>query len=194
MQDDSQGESEEWEGEGGEGWERGEGSGESENSEAVCQLHGEGGDGMGSSGSDEEEGEVSEREWSKSEEEEDVEEQKDTLSDPVGEEENQTTDIPGVREISENKRETLHNERDSLHHRVGHLSLTSHHNNPCIVKPITTPVTPPHVHVYSSTSRRQWLLEVTLVLLVTTLLLTVCSRLSYEWVTRVFKIDSEKPI
>ena len=196
MQEDSQTESEEWEVEGREEWERGEGSGESENSEGLGHLHGEEGDGSSSEGEGEEE--VSEREGScgEGEEEDDVEEQKHTPSAPVGIVDNTITGGPGVREIAENRRETVNSERELLHRRVGHLPLNPHHH-PYIVTPTTTPdsaITPTSPSSPSSSGRRQWLLEVTLVLLVATLLLTVCSRLSYDWVARVCDIVSEKPI
>ena len=52
----------------------------------------------------------------------------------------------------------------------------------------------PSLYMPSSGYGRQWLLELALVLLVTTLLVTVCSKLSYEWLVRLCRISPERPI
>ena len=183
---DSQSESEEWEREYGE-WERGEGSGESECSAPVGgDVHEEGDSTSSEEGAIEEEG--------GSEEEEEEEKDEDTPQETLmGDDDHTVTEGPaGVRDIPESERELVH-EREALLRRVGHLPLPPHPYNTYILKP-TTPVGTPSSPSPSSSSSRQWLLEVTLVLLVITLLLIVCSRLSNDWMVRVSSIRQEKPI
>ena len=175
---DSQNESGEWEGE-VENWEREEGSGESENSAQV---------GVSQEEHEEEEGTASE-------EEEEIEEDdgEDGKQEELRDEEDENTiaaETPGVRDISLNERASPpQNEREHLFRRVGPLPLRPH-----IINPITpTPITPQRTPL-SPTAKRQWLLELALVLLITTLLVTICSRLSYEWVMRLLTINQEKPI
>ena len=185
--EDSQNESGEWE-----EWERGEGSGESEN-EAPVGAPDEERDAQSSS-SEEEEGEEEEGEEGEGEregegegEEEDVTQV--ALGDNVGAVgENTVVEGPGVRELSQNSRGT-ECERELLLQGVGQLPTFSRRRS----TPHTlTPATP--TLYYSAPARRQWLLELTLVLLVTTLLVTVCSRLSYDWLVRLYRIVPEKPI
>ena len=195
--EDSQNESGEWE-RGFEEWERGEGSGESEN-EAPAASPDEGRDEGGSSS--EEEGEEVEEEESESEtdggregegEEEDATQV--ALGDSIAaDNENTVMEEAGVRDVSQNHRGTQC-EREFLLRRVGHLPppLPSHHHaTPRTLTP-GTPTTP--IVYYSTSAQRQWLLELTLVLLVVTLLVTVCSRLSYNWLIRLYSIVPEKPI
>lgn len=77
---------------------------------------------------------------------------------------------------------------DLLFRRVSQLSSHSASYPP-------TPYTPtPSLHHYSSRAHHQWLLELTLALLVTILLVTICSRLSYNWLLRLYTIHPERPI
>jgi hypothetical protein len=197
-EEDSQNESGEWERGGFEEWERGEGSGESEN-EAPVGAPGEERDEEESSSGEEVEEE---------EEEEDGESEADGGREGEGEDatqvalghnaasgnENTVVEEPGVRDISQNNRGTQCGERELLLRRVGQLPAPppSHrHPTPHTLTP-GTPTTP--AVYYSYPARRQWLLELTLVLLVATLLVTVCSRLSYNWLVRLYSIVPEKPI
>ena len=182
-EEDSQNESEEW-GRGFEEWERGEGSGESENESPPVGA------------SDEEEGNGG---FDEEEDEEGEGEERDTTQVALGDhsevvDENTVVVEPGVRDISENDRGTPC-ERELLVQRVGQLPPPPSSHPHCPTPHTLTPVTPTTpVIYYSSSGRRQWLLELALVLLITTLLVTVCSKLSYEWLVGLYTIVPEKPM
>ena len=196
-EEDSQNESGEWERDFGE-WERGEGSGESESDAPVGASENE--------TEEEDEEEEEDRENSLDEREEEEVEADNERGGEEGEgdatrvargdqaeagDEDTVMEEIGVRDISESERGTQCVGEASLQ-RVNQLPPPQHsHAAPHTLTP-GTPTTP--VVYYSSAGRRQWLLEVALVLLVTTLLVTVCSRLSYDWLVRLYRIVPEKPI
>ena len=162
--------------------ERGEGSGESEGSE-----RGEEEDGENGSASDEEVEEEDEEEEEEDKEEEVRQEEQHDVEEEAEDENMIAVETSGVRDISVNDR-VQHSER---HRRVAPLPLAPQVVNPTptttTTTPLYTPATSPHAH-------QQWLLELALVLLVTTLLVAVCSRLSYHWLVQLFTINPEKPI
>ena len=171
--EDSPSESEEWERE-PEEWERGEGSGESENSARVGDIHEE----EDSTASEEEEGEGEEGDEEEGEGEEVTEDEEEATS--------MLPDTAGIRDISERERHTCIKGELSLRRvtqEEHHYPLSSDTTKPTTIPPSSM-----------SSSNRQWLLELALVLLITTLLLTVCSRLGYEWLVRLCRIVPEKPI
>ena len=196
--EDSRSESGEWEGESDE-WERGEGSGESENSVPVGDMQEED-DGTASEeeeGEEEEEKEEEEEEEieeeEEEEEEEEIEEEEEEGEEGVeeegegeeiteDEEEAMFIETAGIKDISERVQHTCTEGEFPL----GRLAQEENHD-PFSLYAMKPTFIPP-------SSDRQWLLELALVLLITTLLLTVCSRLGYEWLVRLCKIVPEKPI
>ena len=194
-EEDSQNESGECERGGFEEWERGEGSGESENEAPV-----------GAPGQERDEEESSSgEEVEEEEEEEDGESEADGGREGEGEDatqvalghnaasgnDNTLVEESGVREISQQNNRGTECERELLPRRVGQLPAPPPSQRPPTPHTLT-PGTP--TVYYSSPARRQWLLELTLVLLVATLLVTICSRLSYNWLVRLYGIVPEKPI